>query len=192
MLDKRRTTGGMHSISATLSSLRTSLRAVTHSWYVFTQKLTATSHLTSPFRMDRWNSSRRFAAALLEGSAWIWKISSARSTVIASTGYSACADQATMRPCPNHSSRSPSSRTWKALLNAKAWSRSSGRVSSSCNSAERRHSSVLCFFFGGLLKAAAFAEAPTAFDFRSDFGGAAKSDGSCGAVEKRPAGLSQG
>ena len=44
---------------------------------------------------------------------------------------------------------------------------------------------------------AAFAEAPTAVDgfnadFRSVFGGAAKSDGSCGAVKKRPAGLSQG
>ena len=105
-----------HSISATISSLRISLRAVTHSRYVLTYALTATSHLTSPFRIDRWNSFRRFAASLLEGSAWIWVISSASSMVIASTGYSVWADQATMSPCPSHSSRSPRSRTCKAPL----------------------------------------------------------------------------
>ena len=46
-LDKRRTTGGKHPISVTISSLRISLRAVTHSRYVWTYALTATSHLTS-------------------------------------------------------------------------------------------------------------------------------------------------
>ena len=135
---------------------------------------------SGPSKLCTWNqqTSRRFLEFRAKYSNNVfkkphvsrqsWVISSARSTVIASAGYSACADQATMRPCPNHSSRSPSSRTRKALLNAKAWSSCSGRVSSSCNSAGRCHSSVLRFFFGG--SPAAFAEAPTAVDgFNADF-----------------------
>lgn len=78
-----------------------------------------------------------------------------------------------------------------APLSPRAWSSCSGRVSRSCNASGRCHSSVLGFFCGGSPKAAAFAEAPTTWDGRNaDFrwvvGGAAKSDGSAGAVEKRP------
>lgn len=96
-----------------------------------------------------------------------------------------------MSPCPSHSSRSPRSRTCKAPLSRRAWSSCSACVSRSCNASGRCHSSVLGFFCGGSPEAAAFAEAPTTWDGRNaDFrwvvGGAAKSDGSAGAVEKRP------
>ena len=93
-----------------------------------------------------------------------------------------------MSPCPSHSSSNPRSSTCKAALSSRAWSRFSGCAVRFCNDAGRCNSSVVRGFFCGGCPVA-FAEAPgapTCDVLNADLRGAAKCDGSSGAVEKRP------